>query len=130
MLELLKKFGMPATVSAFIAMFVTVVPLLFKVDNRYAKEDDVREASIRTEKALNAMTIEIGKLAGSQEALVAIIARRDSLRAQIPRALHTTPLKSIAPQAPVSVAPTGPIELSDVRQDLQRQQVRLQAFKY
>jgi hypothetical protein len=42
MLELLKKFGLPASVAALVALLVTVIPLVFKFDNRYAKEDASR----------------------------------------------------------------------------------------
>ena len=81
MLELLKKIGIPATVSAVIAALVTTVPLLFKIDERYAKDDDVQALSTRTERAINELTVEISKLSGTQETIVTMMAAQEARRA-------------------------------------------------
>jgi len=71
MLDLLKKIGIPATVAAVIASLVTMVPLLFKLDERYAKEEDLTAQTARTEKVINELTVEISRLAGTQQVMVA-----------------------------------------------------------
>lgn len=94
MLEFLKKIGLPATVAAVIASVVTVAPFLFKIDERYAKESVVKAQEERTIKALNEMTIEIGKLAGSQEATLAILSNMTRAQREQQR---TVLMKSVEP---------------------------------
>jgi hypothetical protein len=73
MLELLKKIGVPATISAIIAALVTMVPILFKVDERYAKADDMHAAVAKLDKDNDELRHELAQAVGFQQAMVALI---------------------------------------------------------
>jgi len=73
MLDLLKKIGVPATVAAVIATLVTVVPFLFKIDERYAKEEDLKAQVAKLEAANNDLRKELAQLVGFQQAMVSLI---------------------------------------------------------
>jgi hypothetical protein len=73
MLELLKKIGVPATVAAIIATLVTMVPILFKVDERYAKADDMRAAVVKLDKDNDELRHELAQAVGFQQAMVALL---------------------------------------------------------
>lgn len=73
MLELLKKIGLPATVAAVIASLVTIVPLLFTIDERYAKEDDLKLMFSKLENQNHELRREIAQNAGFQQAMVGLI---------------------------------------------------------
>lgn len=73
MLDLLKKIGVPATVAAVIASLVTTVPLLFKVDERYAKASDVTVVVAKLEKDNTDLRHELAQTIGFQQAMVALI---------------------------------------------------------
>lgn len=74
--ETLKKVGFPATVAAVIATAVTLVPFLFKVDERYAKSSQVEAIVSENEERLAILTAEVGKLTGVTEVLVAVIGQQ------------------------------------------------------
>jgi len=73
MLDLLKRIGVPATVAAVIATLVTVVPFLFKIDERYAKEEDLKAQVAKLEAANNDLRKELAQLVGFQQAMVSLI---------------------------------------------------------
>jgi sugar phosphate isomerase/epimerase len=140
MLELLKKIGIPATVAAIIATLVTTVPLLFKIDERYAKDDDLVAQTARTEKAINELTIEISKLSGTQETIVTIMAAQEARRAvrrdevvavQVAPAAGAPVIVGAAPvAAPKPVASSPVVKFDEVSRTLREQQSRLQTLKY
>lgn len=73
MLELLKKIGVPATVAAVIAALVTMVPVLFTVDERYAKSSDLKEHVKKLEAANSDLRQELAQTVGFQQAMIALI---------------------------------------------------------
>lgn len=76
MVEFLKKIGFPATVAAIVGALVTIIPIFFKLDERYAKEENLTKETARIEKQINELSIEVGKLAGSTQVLVSVIASK------------------------------------------------------
>jgi hypothetical protein len=138
MLELLKKIGIPATVAAVIATLVTTVPLLFKIDERYAKDEDLVAQTSRTEKAINELTVEISKLSGTQETIVTLMAAQEARRAaRRDEIVATPPVAAIVSPttAPVIVAATpkpaaSSPKFDEVSRALREQQSRLQTLKY
>lgn len=141
MLELLKKIGVPATVAAVIATLVTITPFIFKIDERYAKQDDLEAMVARNEKIINELTVEIGKLSGTQEVLVTMMAAQESRRASkrepvldlnnLPASNAGGPAAAPAPkvvQAPAPVQETKKLEA--VKEELRSQQLRVQSLKY
>lgn len=73
MLDFLKKIGIPATVAAIISAIVTITPFLFKLDERYVKESDVDARLVKAAEEMNDLTVEVGKLVGAQQVLVAVL---------------------------------------------------------
>jgi hypothetical protein len=141
MLELLKKIGVPATVAAVIATLVTITPFIFKIDERYAKQDDLEAQAARNEKIINELTVEIGKLSGTQEVLVTMMAAQEARRASkrepvldlnnLPASNAGGPVVAPAPkvvQAPAPVQETKKLEA--VKEELRSQQLRVQSLKY
>ena len=76
MVEFLKKLGVPALIAGIVGAMVTIVPILFKVDERYAKEQQLTTEVVRLESQINDLSIEVGKLAGSTQVLVAVMSRK------------------------------------------------------
>jgi hypothetical protein len=140
MLELLKKIGVPATVAAIIAALVTTVPLLFKIDERYAKDEDLTAQTARTEKAINELTVEISKLSGTQETIVTLMAAQEARRAvrrdevmavQVAPAADAPAIVGAAPiTAPKLAASSPAVKFDEVSRALRAQQSRLQTLKY
>jgi hypothetical protein len=139
MLELLKKIGIPATVAAIIATLVTTVPLLFKIDERYAKDDDLVAQTSRTEKAINELTVEISKLSGTQETIVTLMAAQEARRAvrrdEIVATQQVQPVEPaaapvIVASAPKSAASSPAVKFDEVSRTLREQQSRLSTLKY
>jgi hypothetical protein len=145
MLEMLKKIGLPATVSAVIAALVTTVPLLFKIDERYAKDEDLVAQTVRTEKAINELTIEISKLSGTQETIVTLMAAQEARRAvrreeaaapvaALPNLNALPPSNAGGDRPRLSMAaperPASSPKFDEVSRALREQQSRLQTLKY
>lgn len=63
---------MPSAVAAIAATLVTLLPFIFKLDERYAKEETVVVRLAAIDKEMQDLSLEIGRLAGTQEVLVAI----------------------------------------------------------
>lgn len=90
MVEFLKKLGVPALVAGIIGAMMTIIPILFKVDERYAKEQQLTTEVVRLEGQINDLSVEVGKLAGSTQVLVAVMsAKQEPPRATI---LRTAPV--------------------------------------
>lgn len=112
MLELLKKIGIPATVAAVIASLVTVVPFLFQIDERYAKTGELNDVATKSAKQVQDLTVEVSKLAGVQETMLAMMMQSDRRAALAPQPttvmVPTTVLPTPAPTpalAPVEMSP-------------------------
>ncbi len=106
MLELLKKLGLPSAVAAVVATVITVTPFLFKIDERYAKAEELKEEIQKLEVKVNALNTEIGKLAGVTEVLVVIVGQGVNSRVEA-----SSPAR---PSAPVA-APRPPSAPSEVQ---------------
>lgn len=119
MLELLKKIGLPATVAAVIATLITVIPFLFKIDERYAKASELEQAVGKVDKQMQALTVEVGRLAGIQQVLVAIagqsVAREASGSRPVSSSGASQPAATVAEPVPpvVFTPPTLPTVKTD-----------------
>jgi hypothetical protein len=71
--ETLKKIGLPATVAAVVTSIVIAAPIMFKVDERYAKHSDVKEEIARLRTENNELRHELAQLNGFQQAMAALI---------------------------------------------------------
>ena len=136
MLDLLKKIGLPATVSAIIAALITILPFIFKIDERYAKEEVVKAQAEQTEKAINNLALEIGRLAGSQEVMITLMGKKEvRVIATEKPIIKSYSLMGKAEPTPV-VPPTievGPdkstqAKLNAIKRDVQSQQERVRSF--
>ena len=88
MLELLKKLGIPAALAAIIVALGTLVPVLFKLDERYAKEQELTQEVVRLEGQINDLSTEVGKLAGSTQVLVDVISAKGAAPAPAPQVVY------------------------------------------
>lgn len=119
MIEILKKIGLPATVAAAVAALVVTVPLLFKIDERYAKDEDVQKYIKKLEKKIEKQNNELAQLAGFQQAMVMLIQQ-----GRVPTA---PPAPGLA-RGPASVDPVvveKPKNWSEINEALSKQQSRL-----
>ena len=73
MLEFLKKIGIPATAAAAITAIITVVPFLWKIDERYAKQDQLEEIIKKLESQNNELSRELSQSIGFQQAMILLI---------------------------------------------------------
>lgn len=89
MRELLKKLGLPAGVSALVGALVAIIPFVFKIDERYAKAEELNSKLVIVSKQINDLTVEVGKLAGMQQVIVAVMSAKPADVAQ--------PLKTVEP---------------------------------
>ena len=114
MLDLLKKIGLPASVAAVIATLVTLLPFIFKIDERYAKSNELTEAVEKMDQRLNALTVEVGRLAGIQQVLVTI-AGQPGPREPQPQPIEIKPVISATPPSTKSSTPaplrTEPVDV-------------------
>ena len=105
MFELLKKIGLPSVVAAVVALLVTVVPLMFKIDDRYAHDADLTAL----EKKVDALAAEVGQLAGTQQVLVTVISASLNRTEQVVRRVEVqaAPTAASLPFDPNTLPPTG-----------------------
>lgn len=103
MLELLKKIGVPATVAAVIASVVTIAPFMFKIDERYAKAEHVDDSSAKVAKQLADLTVEVSKLAGVQQTMLALMTQADQ-RIAVAQSQPTTVYVPAPAPAPIRMA--------------------------
>ncbi len=140
MIDTLKKIGLPATVSAIIAALITILPFIFKIDERYAKEEDVKAQAEQTEKAINNLALEIGRLAGSQEVMITLMGKKEvrviATEKPIIKSYSLMGKPEPAP-VPVPVIPStievGPdkstqMKLNAIKRDVQSQQERVRSY--
>ena len=78
MLELLKKLGLPSAVAAVVAALITIIPFIFKIDERYAKATELQQEIQKLEVKNNALSAEVAKLAGITEVLVSIASQSNA----------------------------------------------------
>lgn len=106
MLELLKKIGIPASVAAVIATVVTLLPFIFKIDERYAKAEELKSEVVKIDERLNALTVEVGRLAGIQQVLVTI-AGQQSVKAEVqPKPIEIAAATPVEPTVSVPAQPS------------------------
>lgn len=134
MIDTLKKIGLPATVSAIIAALITILPFIFKIDERYAKEEDVKAQAEQTEKAINNLALEIGRLAGSQEVMITLMGKKE-VRVVTTEGLNqlVRPLVGKTPDpkevtVEIEPSPTSKAKLNAIKRDTMSQQERLRNF--
>lgn len=130
MLELLKKIGLPATVAAIIASLVTLLPVLLKIDERYAKAEELALQIKKVEDDMNLLSIEIGKLAGTQQVLVSIMSARVDVpkitsaptpivkQPMIAAIVRAAPLPPNEPIETVELPTTPPTDASEMQTQL------------
>ena len=111
MLELLKKIGLPSTVAAVVAAIVTLLPFVFKIDERYAKAEELTASIEKTDKQLQALTVEVGRLAGIQQVLVTIAGQTSTVVQPQPKPIE---IAEPAP-APVAVPEPAPASKAEVK---------------
>lgn len=102
MIGTLKAIGIPVTAAAVISALVVTIPLLFQIDERYAKEEDLRTEVAALKLTNDQLQRELAQLAGFQQAMTQFISE-----GRIPR--HTAPVVTPPPApviAPVETAPT------------------------
>lgn len=126
MLDLLKKIGLPATIAAIIASLITLLPIVFKIDERYAKADELAEQIKKVEDDMNSLSIEIGKLAGTQQVLVSILSARVEqprlATAPVDRPLITpVPVKTphVTVEEKIELPTTPPVDAADMKSQLE-----------
>lgn len=119
MIELLKKIGFPATIAAIVGALVTIIPIFFKLDERYAKEENLTRETARIEKQINELSIEVGKLAGSTQVLVSVIAAKSESPKLVPQPVVKLSPKSfdfenLPPSNAGSATPVASVSVPEV----------------
>jgi hypothetical protein len=114
MVEFLKKLGVPALVAGIVGAMITIVPILFKVDERYAKEQQLVNEVVRLEGQINDLSVEVGKLAGSTQVLVAVMSAKQEAPKAIVRAApfdinKIEPTTAGGSRAPASIEEPHPV---------------------
>ena len=108
-LEFLKKIGLPGIIAAIVSAVVTMVPFLFQLDERYAKADDLEAKMVTVSKQINDLTIEVGRLAGTQQVMVAIMSAKPEVKiAAAPIEPAAAPVPTPAP-APIVKSSSAPV---------------------
>ena len=136
-LAFFKKIGLPGIIAAIISAVITMIPFLFKLDERYAKADDTDVKLVAISKQITDLTIEVGRLAGTQQVMVAIMSAKPEVRLATieppaPIIKPTPVMVSAAPTAPPPIDTTVPktveerkTRLEDVSRSLEHTQVRV-----
>lgn len=149
MIDTLKAIGIPVTAAAVISALVVSVPLLFKIDERYAKEEDLRTEVAALKATNNELQRELAQLAGFQKAMTqfisegriprpaAEIARIEPAPApapvEVPPPRVFAPAPTVAASAPIKIQPQVELEKPrnwrELNEGLTRQQERLTPLK-
>lgn len=131
MFETLKKIGVPTAFATVIVLLVMVVPFLFKIDERYAKQITLETEISRLENQNTDLVRELAQAAGFQQAMIAIL-KQQSAAPALSAPLRATPLTRPTPVPAVVIdipAPPPPLEQpknwKDLSDGLLRQQQRL-----
>lgn len=101
-LGFLKKIGLPGIIAAIVSAVVTMVPFLFQLDERYAKADDMEARMVTVSKQMNDLTVEVGRLAGTQQVMVAIMSAKPEVRLA-PLPVEATPVAAAPTPVPVQI---------------------------
>lgn len=141
-LAFLKKIGLPGIIAAIVSAVVTMVPFLFQLDERYAKAEDLDNKLVAVSKQINELTIEVGRLAGTQQVIVAIMSAKPEVRlAQEPAPIVQAPAPILLPlpdplklEKPTSLEiPKTPeerkVRLDQVSKSLEHTQFRVQQIQ-
>jgi hypothetical protein len=72
-LETLRKIGVPTAIATSISLLVVVAPLLFQIDERYAKAEDLKEQIQDLERQNEQLQRELAQLVGFQSAMATFI---------------------------------------------------------
>jgi hypothetical protein len=127
MIEILKKLGLPAGVAAVVGALVAVIPFVFKIDERYAKAEELNSKLVVVSKQINDLTVEVGKLAGMQQVIVAVMSAKPSDVAQpvkIVEAAKPAPFGLVLDATPPAFEP--PIPLTPPKSSVEKKE-RLEA---
>lgn len=106
MIEALKKLGVPAGVSAIVGAIVAMIPFIFKIDERYAKAEELEKQIKVVSEQIQEINTSVGELAGSQQVLIAVLASSSRV-ARVERAEEPKPVMSPAPT--ISIAEPAPL---------------------
>jgi hypothetical protein len=113
-LSFFKKIGLPGIIAALVSAIVTMIPFLFQLDERYAKADDTNTQLTLISKQISDLTIEVGRLAGTQQVMVAIMSAKPEVRyapvepVNVPTQIVRNAPAPVASIAPVTVEPPIP----------------------
>lgn len=93
MFDFLKKIGLPAGVAAVIAAVITAVPFLFKLDERYAKAEELENEVKTLQVKIDALASEVSNVRGMTGVILAFTTKNAPV---------------VQPQEPVKLAPAVP----------------------
>lgn len=105
MFNILKKLGVPATAALVVSALIIVVPIIFGIDKRYAKAEEVSVQVERLQRQVLDLTTEIGKIAGAQETLLDILMQQERQRT---RFVEDRPHLSLSSPAATPTLPASP----------------------
>lgn len=71
--EALKRIGVPTAIATSISLLVVVAPLLFQIDERYAKAEELEKQVRRLERKNDRLEREMAQLVGYQSAMASFI---------------------------------------------------------
>lgn len=138
--DLLAKIGIPTAIGTAISLIVVVVPMLFKIDERYAKQEALEAEVQKLEKQNAELRAELAQATGFQQAMVAFIQQGRLPRpaepvaalpapapVEIPPPRVFAPAPAITPIESAASAPTveAPKNWKELNEGLSRQQRRL-----
>jgi hypothetical protein len=109
MFETLKKIGVPTAFATVIVLLVMVVPFLFKIDERYAKQAALEAEVSRLENKNADLARELAQAAGFQQAMIAIL-KQQAPPPPPPALLRIPPRVSSVPSSVIVPPPPAPIE--------------------
>lgn len=112
MFDFLKKMGLPAMVAGVVAALIAVIPMIFKIDERYAKTEEVISGNQQAADRINELSIEVGRLAGTTQVLVAVLsAKTDHIIAdEEPKKPHRRKLVTTLTTPVINTAPKNSLE--------------------
>ena len=100
MQDILSKIGIPTAIGTAISLVVVVTPMLFKIDERYAKQEALEAEVQKLEKQNAELRAELAQAAGFQQAMVAFIQQ-----GRLPRPAEPAQPAATAAPAPIEVPP-------------------------
>ena len=133
-LSFLKKIGLPGIIAAIVSAVVAMIPFLFQLDERYAKADDIDVKLTAVSKQISELTIEVGRLAGTQQVIVAVMSAKPEVRlAPAPTPVDPAPVAPTTPPPPLTTVPKTVEErkdrLDEVSRSLAHTQSRVQQIQ-